>query len=163
MTCYEVFRALTLLGYQAEPFVVDVTLVDLDRGGKRIASVDNHVVLDALSFDRIVDPSLFLRHEVKRVAGPTTPTTPVVFQKSAAVHPAGNAVGRPPHGMLYDFSSSLPIADPAVGVDSLLEAERNALLTACQALTIMLAMSQIAPDRIALNPLLQEYVNQRHV
>ena len=161
VTCYEVVRALTLLGYSAEPLQVDVTLLDLHPSGKRIASVENHVVLNAVSFDRIVDPGLFLRRDVKRVVGPTALTTPVVFPKSPALNSPGNAIVRPPHAISYDFYSSMPITNLVEHVDAVLDAERNALLTACQALSIMLAMWHLDSDRITLNPLLQDYADQK--
>ncbi|MDR7273673.1 hypothetical protein [Catenuloplanes atrovinosus] len=160
VTCYEVLRAFSLLGYRAGLLEVDVTVVDLDRGGKRIASVGGHVVVDATSFNRIVDPALFLRREIRRAVGPATPTTPVVFPRTEALRRPGNAVARPPHAMLYDFAPGSLSADMIERGDALLEAERNALLTASQALSIILALWNLDSSRIGLNPLLQGYADR---
>jgi hypothetical protein len=161
VTCYEVARAMTLLGYHADLLRIDVVLADWERGGRTILEAEQHVVLDARSFDRIVDPALFLRPDVRRAVKPTTSTTPVVFQQPPVIlDGTRNAIVRPPHAMVYDFPSSRPLAAPPDDVDDLVSAERNALLAASHALSVMVTMWHATPGKIRLNTLIMEHVSR---
>ncbi|MFC4070856.1 hypothetical protein [Actinoplanes subglobosus] len=161
VACYEVARAMALLGYQADLLSIDVSLANLERHGRTILEAEQHVVLNARSFGRIVDPALFLRPDVRRAVKPTTSTAPMVFQQPPILlDGARNAIGRYPHAMVYDFPTSRPLTTPADDVDDLLRAERNALLTASHALSLIVTAWHATPGKIKLNPLLQEHVSR---
>ncbi|XVU21022.1 hypothetical protein ACQPZJ_27555 [Actinoplanes sp. CA-054009] len=159
VTCYEVARAMTLLGYPVDLLRIDVVLAGWKRG-RTILEAEQHVVLNARSFGRIVDPALFLRSDVRRAVKSTTSTAPVVFQRPIITDGSQSAIIRPPHAMVYDFSSSRPLLAPADDVEDVVNAERNALLAANYALSVMVPMWHATPSRIRLNPLIQEHVNR---
>jgi hypothetical protein len=170
VTCYELSRVLTLLGYQSELVRVSVDIIDLNCG-KLIASVDReapreahealtqdaHVLLRSSSFDRCVDLGLFLRRDVCRRIPKAETALPVVFPLPPANR--SPAISRSPHGLLYRLQPEA-IPDPAAHVDDLRNAERNALVTACRALSAALATWHLNPDYITLSPLLLEYTRE---
>ncbi|MFB9446514.1 hypothetical protein Dvina_27565 [Dactylosporangium vinaceum] len=160
--CYELGRALALLGYETATVRAGVRILGGDNLRPIVALDDSadHMILRVHALSRFADPAVFVHPAVRRrvrlpaddTLGPVFPAEPAA--KGRVLH----SVVRPPHVLQYDIGPGAAVPGPALPAAERAQAERNALLTATGTLTQALALWHTNPGRVEFSPVLRDYL-----
>jgi len=167
--CYELWRALEVLGYKSELISVNARVLDSAREGSVVVEVGHpkeqdgrhdieaveHVILKADSFQRYVDPTLFLQPAFRRAMRNSPEMTwPLVFgSESGTINQACVAVGfRAPYIVQYMIDPIATVAEPASRIHDVASGERNALAIAWRSTSAILVEHHRDPQGIEIDP-----------